>query len=54
VHVREAWRDGLDVIALTDHVEYRPHAADVGLDLRRPYELARPRAASSGPRSPSS
>src|SRR5262249_51127937 len=44
VHVREAWRDGLDVIALTDHVEYRPHGADVGLDLRRPYELARPLA----------
>ena len=41
VHVREAWRDGLDVIALTDHVEYRPHAADVGGDLRRPYDLAR-------------
>jgi hypothetical protein len=44
VHVREAWRDGLDVIALTDHVEYRPHASDVGLDLRRPYDLARPLA----------
>jgi hypothetical protein len=44
VHVREAWRDGLDVVALTDHVEYRPHAADVSLDLRRPYDLARPLA----------
>jgi hypothetical protein len=44
VHVWEAWRDGLDVIALTDHVEYRPHAPDVGLDLRRPYDLARPLA----------
>lgn len=41
VHVREAWRDGLDVVALTDHVEYQPHAADVGTDLRRPYDLAR-------------
>jgi 3',5'-nucleoside bisphosphate phosphatase len=41
VHVREAWRDGLDAVALTDHVEYQPHAADVGTDLRRPYDLAR-------------
>jgi hypothetical protein len=41
VHVREAWRDGLDAIALTDHVEYRPHAADVSADLRRPYAIAR-------------
>lgn len=23
--VREAWVDGLDVIAITDHIEYRPH-----------------------------
>ena len=44
VHVQEAWRDGLDVVALTDHVEYRPHAADVSRDLRRPYALARPLA----------
>jgi hypothetical protein len=41
VHVQEAWRDGLDVVALTDHLEYRPHSDDVGLDLRRPYALAR-------------
>jgi hypothetical protein len=44
VHVQEAWRDGLDVVALTDHVEYQPHAADVSKDLRRPYVLARPLA----------
>ncbi|HVR69804.1 MAG TPA: histidinol-phosphatase [Vicinamibacteria bacterium] len=48
VHVQEAWRDGLDVIALTDHVEYQPHAADVSTDLRRPYELARPLAEQLG------
>ena len=41
VHVQEAWRDGLDVVALTDHLEYRPHSDDVSLDLRRPYALAR-------------
>jgi hypothetical protein len=44
VHVQEAWRDGLDVIALTDHVEYQPHAADVNKDRRRPYAIARPLA----------
>ena len=25
--VREAWMDGLDVLAVTDHIEYRPHEA---------------------------
>jgi 3',5'-nucleoside bisphosphate phosphatase len=44
VHVRDAWRDGLDVVALTDHVEYHPHASDVSVDLLRPYALARPLA----------
>ena len=41
VHVQEAWRDGLDVVALTDHVEYRPHSDDVSRDLRRPHAVAR-------------
>ena len=49
VHVQEAWRDGLDVVALTDHVEYQPHAADVSKDLRRPYAPGAPaRRRSSG------
>lgn len=38
--VLEAWRDGLDVIAITDHVEYSPNA-DVSENLNRPYEIAR-------------
>jgi hypothetical protein len=25
VRVQEAWKEGLDVIAITDHIEYRPH-----------------------------
>lgn len=25
--VNEAWQDGLDVVAVTDHIEYRPHEA---------------------------
>jgi len=23
--IREAWKEGLDIIAITDHIEYRPH-----------------------------
>ena len=48
VHVREAWRDGLDVIALTEHVEYRPHRADVSGGPRRAYEVALPLAEKLG------
>jgi hypothetical protein len=44
VHVQEAWRDGLDVIALTEHVEYHPHAADVKVDDARSFAIARPLA----------
>lgn len=29
VPVQEAWRDGLDVIALSEHAEYQPHSQDV-------------------------
>ena len=42
VHVQEAWRDGLDVIALTEHAEYQPHSKDVGTDLLRSYQIAKP------------
>lgn len=42
VHVREAWRDGLDAVSLTEHLEYRPHAADVPGGAARAYEVARP------------
>jgi len=44
VHVQEAWRDGLDAIALTEHAEYHPHKADVRVDGGRSYEVARPLA----------
>ncbi len=37
----EAWRDGLDAIAITDHAGYNPHREDVRLDLRRPHEIIR-------------
>ena len=40
VRIEEAWRDGLDVLALTDHLEYQPHKDDVPLNPNRPYALA--------------
>jgi 3',5'-nucleoside bisphosphate phosphatase len=48
VHVREAWRDGLDVVSLTEHREYRPHARDLTGGALRAYELARPLAEQLG------
>ncbi len=40
VRVVEAWRDGLDAIALTDHIEYQPKTNDLPSNLQRPWELA--------------
>ena len=44
VRVDEAWREGLDVISITDHIEYQPHKDDVPTKHNRPYEIALPRA----------
>ena len=44
VHVQDAWRDGLDVIAFTEHPEYQPHADDVNVDLMRSYRIGKPLA----------
>lgn len=44
VRVDEAWRQGLDVISITDHIEYQPHKADIPTNHKRPYEIALPRA----------
>lgn len=40
VRVTEAWRQGLDAIAITDHIEYQPHKDDVPIRHNRPYDLA--------------
>lgn len=37
--VEEAWREGLDVIAITDHIEYRPFIKEG--DHNRAYDLAK-------------
>jgi len=44
IRVQEAWMDGLDVISITDHIEYRPHAQDIDADQNRVYEIAKPLA----------
>ncbi len=48
VRVDEAWREGLDAIAITDHIEYQPHKQDVLTGHNRPYEIALPRAKELG------
>jgi predicted metal-dependent phosphoesterase TrpH len=41
IRVQEAIRDGLDVISITDHIEYQPHQDDIPhADRNRSYELA--------------
>lgn len=40
VRVEEAWRNGLDAIATTDHLEYLPHKDDVRTNYNRSYEIA--------------
>jgi 3',5'-nucleoside bisphosphate phosphatase len=42
VRVHEAWREGLDGISITDHIEYRPFRNDVVSDHNRAYEIAKP------------
>ena len=42
VRVHEAWREGLDAIAITDHIEYRPHSKDIVADHNRSFDIAEP------------
>lgn len=42
--VDEAWNNGLDVIAITDHIERNPGKTDVGGDDNSSYKIALPRA----------
>ncbi len=48
VRVEEAWLEGLDAIAISDHIEYTPHSADINADFNRSYEIAQPVAESLG------
>ena len=46
--VREAWRDGLDAIAISDHVEFRPKKEHVPGSLNLVHEIALPEAQNLG------
>lgn len=42
IRVEEAWREGLDAIAITEHIEYLPHKKDIIADHNRAFEIASP------------
>ena len=44
IRPEEAWREGLDAIAITDHIEYTPHKDDIPVAHNRSYEIAKPLA----------
>ncbi len=46
--VLEAWKQGLDCFALTDHVEYRPHKENLKSDLNTSYNIAKEEAEKLG------
>ncbi|WP_299579020.1 Sb-PDE family phosphodiesterase [uncultured Sunxiuqinia sp.] len=48
VRVQEAWAEGLDAIAITDHIEYLPHSQDMEIDHNRSFEIAEPLAEQMG------
>ena len=43
--VGEAWRDGLDAIAITDHLEYQPKKQYIPTDHSAAWKIARSTAA---------
>jgi hypothetical protein len=47
--IEEALRDGLDALAITEHLEWQPHRADIiNPDRNRSYEIARAAAQDTG------
>lgn len=48
VRVDEAYREGLDAISITDHIDYRPHSKDIPGSRNRSYEIAQSTAMSRG------
>ncbi len=46
--MEESWREGLDAIAITDHIEHKPHKSDVRPSNERAYEIARGAAVEKG------
>ena len=48
VRADEAWCEGLDAFAITDHIEYQPHKEDVRNDHNRSFEIGQIRAEALG------
>lgn len=48
LRVKEAWREGLDAISITDHIEYLPYKDDIPKNLNRPFEIASQKASELG------
>lgn len=48
IRAEEAWREGLDAFAITEHIEYQRHEKDVRTDHNRSYEIAKGSAESLG------
>ncbi len=44
VRIEEAWREGLDALAITDHIEYQIHKEDLKKNHNRPHEIAKSKA----------
>jgi 3',5'-nucleoside bisphosphate phosphatase len=44
VRIDEAVNEGIDIIAATDHLEYRPHLKDIPSDYNRSYDIEKPYA----------
>lgn len=41
IRAEEAWRVGLDAIAITDHIEHTPYKGDMNINYNRSYEIAK-------------
>jgi len=48
VRIDEAYREGLDAISITDHIEYQPHKKDIAVSHNRSYEIAKAAAQKKG------
>lgn len=46
--IEEAWRDGLDALAITDHIEYQPHKDYVPTNHNAAYEIGKSTAKELG------
>lgn len=44
VRIEEAWREGIDVLVISDHIEYQPHKSDIPINHGRSYDIALPKA----------